>query len=317
MKKILLATTALASAVIISGAAQAADITISGSYELRYDSVDKGDGMDNSAVASEADIAINFENTTDSGITTKLAYSVEDTHAKFTIASDFGTIDANSDGDAVSDLDVDVDTATPEEKAGNVGAGYTGGWGGSGNGGTNGKGNSPAPSLSYTLPTFVDGLKLAYSLKNATGDDEGQGYGLNYGGSTGGLGYKIAVATSSTSSGGGDTDKDHLGLSLTYEGLNVMAEVNSQDSGDGKDRDATGIGATYGMGSLTLGAFSRTAETSSADNPNEEYSLSAYSLSYSIAPGLSADITSSSESFDDGSGKNSADAVAIALKASF
>ena len=163
----------------------------------------------------------------------------------------------------------------------------------------------------------MDGLKLAYSVKNAPGDDEGMGYGLNYGGSTGGLDYKIAVATSTTSSGSGDTNKDHLGLSLTYAGLNVMIESNSQDSGDGADRDATGIGATYKMGDLTFGAFSRSADTSRAMAADDEYQLSAYSLSYAIAGGLSADITSSSESFDDGTGKTSADALAIALKASF
>jgi len=165
----------------------------------------------------------------------------------------------------------------------------------------------------------VDGLKLAYSAMNATDNKEGFGYGLNYDGSTGGLSHKIAAAISSSNDGmgGADTEKDHLGLSLTYAGLNVMAEINSQDSGDGKDRDATGVGATYKMGGLTLGAFTRTADTSSAADPDQEYSVSAYSLSYSIAPGLSADITLSSESFDDGTSKNSADGRAIALKASF
>ena len=61
-----------------------------------------------------------------------------------------------------------------------------------------------------------------------------------------------------------------------------------------------------------MGAFQRDAEDGDAST-NNDYAFSALSVSYTIAPGLKADITSSSGE----AGDTSADSLAMTLKASF
>ena len=125
----------------------AADVSISGVYELKYQSVDKGEGGDQNSVVDAPEVDISYSDVTDSGISTSMTYSIDNDHVKFSVAGDFGTIAANTDGNAVADLDIDVDGATPEE-ADNVGDAYKGGFGGSGS-------DEGKPSVSYTLPTLV------------------------------------------------------------------------------------------------------------------------------------------------------------------
>lgn len=131
MKKLFLASTALVSLAAVSATAQAADVSISGVYELKYQSVDKGEGGDQNSVVDAPEVDISYSDVTDSGISTSMTYSIDNDHVKFSVAGDFGTIAANTDGNAVADLDIDVDGATPEE-ADNVGSAYKGGFGGSG-----------------------------------------------------------------------------------------------------------------------------------------------------------------------------------------
>ena len=311
MKKLFLASTALVSLAAVSATAQAADVSISGVYELKYQSVDKGEGGDQNSVVDAPEVDISYSDVTDSGISTSMTYSIDNDHVKFSVAGDFGTIAANTDGNAVADLDIDVDGATPEE-ADNVGSAYKGGFGGSGS-------NQDNPSVSYTLPTLVDGLTLAASVRNGTNNEEGLGYGLQYSGGFGDATVKLAAARATTN-GGDDMDgatpdstEMHLGFSVGLGGVSLMVEQNSKEV-DGSDTDysSLGVGATYSAGAVTFGAFQRSAETDHGDM-KDDFSFSAYSLAYTIAPGLKADLTTSSGELND----ESADTLALTLKASF
>ena len=254
---------------------------------------------------------ISYSDVTDSGISTSMTYSIDNDHVKFSVSGDFGTLATNTDGNAVADLDIDVDGATPEE-ADNVGSAYKGGFGGSGS-------NQDNPSVSYTLPTLVDGLTLAASVRNGTNNEEGLGYGLQYSGGFGDATIKLAAARA-TQNGGDDMDgatpdstEMHLGFSVGLGGVSLMVEQNSKEV-DGSDADysSLGVGATYSAGAVTFGAFQRSADTEDGDM-KDDFSFSAYSLAYTIAPGLKADLTTSSGELND----ESADTLALTLKASF
>ena len=314
MKKLFLASTALVSLAAVSATAQAADVSISGVYELKYQSVDKGGSGDQNSVVDTPEVDISYSDVTDSGISTSMTYSIDNQNVKFSVAGDFGTIAANTDGNAVADLDIDVDGATPEE-ADNVGAdsgAYKGGFGGSGS-------DKGTPSVSYTLLTLVDGLTLAASVRNNTNNEEGLGYGLQYSGGFGDATIKLAAARATTNNGDAngnatpDSTEMHLGFSVGLGGVSLMVEQNSKEV-DGSDTDysSLGVGATYSAGAVTFGAFQRSAETDHGDM-KDDFSFSAYSLAYTIAPGLKADLTTSSGELND----ESADTLALTLKASF
>ena len=114
MRKVLLASTALFALGSVS--AMAADITISGGFELGYDS--EADQSDGTRITSETDWNVKFSNTTDTGITTSLNYGFDESGGvddqNYSISGDFGTIavanSADGDDGAVDGMDIEADT---------------------------------------------------------------------------------------------------------------------------------------------------------------------------------------------------------------
>ena len=304
MKRYLLASTMLVSAVAFAGVAQAADVSISGSYEVQYTNHDIDDEGDKNDIANDPGVVIGFSDVTDTGISLSYNYEVEDDHTNFTVSGDFGALNVYTDGDAVSGLDVDVDGLTPDEAHGLSGVGYAGGFGGVG-----------GTALSYTLPTFVEGLTLAVSHRNEQDNVDGIGYGATFSGSAGDLGYKVAVTTRTNGDGDGtDTTQDHIGLSLSTGAWSLLLEQNNQDvSDDSSDYSSQGFGGSYNAGALKLGAYQRTAETDNADGTVDDYSQQAVSATYTIASGLSASVTQTTTEWNE----ESSNTIALALDASF
>ena len=304
MKRYLLASTMLVSAVAFAGVAQAADVSISGSYEVQYTNHDIDDEGDKNDIANDPGVVIGFSDVTDTGISLSYNYEVEDDHTNFTVSGDFGALNVYTDGDAVSGLDVDVDGLTPDEAHGLSGVGYAGGFGGVG-----------GTALSYTLPTFVEGLTLAVSHRNEQDNVDGIGYGATFSGSAGDLGYKVAVTTRTNGDGDGtDTTQDHIGLSLSTGAWSLLVEQNNQDvSDDSSDYSSQGFGGSYNAGALKLGAYQRTAETDNADGTVDDYSQQAVSATYTIASGLSASVTQTTTEWNE----ESSNTIALALDASF
>ena len=285
MRKILLASTAIVA--LGSAHALAADVTISGSAEAVYTSTDST--SDEDALSYTNDVDISFSTTTDTGISMSLAYGMDEAAAgvdsKLTISADFGTAAfTDTNDDAVEGLDIDVASATPEEGRTNTGA-YEGGF--AGTGGT---------SISYTLPTMVEGLTVAAAMADAGSNVKSSALGLKYSTESNGATITVAAATSTNDNGTIDTDRDHYGISVSMNGFTLMAESNSMKiQDDTADYSSSGVGATYTTGSLTLGAFSRSAETGTS---TDDYNMTAYSATYTLAPGLSVDITNTSTDTD-------------------
>ena len=90
-----------------------------------------------------------------------------------------------------------------------------------------------------------------------------------------------------------------------------MAESNSMDDGTAADYSSTGVGGTYTMGAVKVGAYNRTASTGTA---TEDYSQTAYGIDYTIATGLTASITQTST---DKSSTISVDRTRASLKMAF
>ena len=281
MRKVLLASTALVALGSVS--AMAADISISGTSEFVLDMGDSATA-DDSAFATEHDIAINFSNTSDSGITTSMTYGIDNTtdaagiradDLTVTISGDFGALSytGGNDDHALTGMDNEA-SGTAEENVGTV-AGYTGGLAGIGD-----------QHITYTFPTIVDGLTVKASAGN-----NAAGEAASYAAS-----YNAGVATIVYGEVRGHTQTDtHVGVTIPVGAATLMMAQNSNDEA-GSDNSATLIGATYKVSdALTVGLENDTGEDGTAAN---DYSMISFGATYTIAPGLSASITSAETDAD-------------------
>ena len=188
-------------------------------------------------------------------------------------------------------------------KAGGAGmtAEYAGGF--AGTGGT---------SVSYTLPTFVEGLTIAAASANAASDVDGTAYGAKYVTAAAGASVTLAVASSTNgTSATTETTRNHYGISITSGDVTIMGESNSMDDGTAADYSSSGVGATYTMGAIKVGAFNRTAKNGTAA---DDYAQTAYGLDYTVAPGLTASVTQTST---DLSSTETVDRLRMSLKMAF
>ena len=282
MRKVLLASTALFALGSVS--AMAADISISGTSEFVLDMGDSAT-TDDSAFATEHDIAINFSQTSDSGITTSMTYGIDNTtnaagiradDMTVTISGDFGALSytGGNDDHALTSMDNEA-SGTAEENVGTV-AGYTGALSGIGD-----------QHITYTFPTIVDGLTVKASAGN-NGDGEAASYAAS---------YNAGVATVVYGEVRGHTQTDtHVGVTIPVGAATLMMAQNSNDEA-GEDNSATLIGATYKVSdALTVGLENDTGEDGTAAN---DYSMISFGATYTIAPGLSASITSAETDADE------------------
>ena len=313
MRKILLATTAIVA--LGAGSAMAADVTISGSFEFGYndDSGNTAAGVasDGTSYGVEQDVNISFSSTTDSGLTMSMTMGLDEAtdsgardDVNASLSGDFGSLRfTDRDDDSVEGMDIDVAAATSEEgaPASTTTAAYTGGFAG-----------TAGASVSYTLPTLVEGLSIAAASANGASDADSTAYGATYTTSAAGASVKLAIASGSVgSSGSADVTQQHYGVSITSGDVTIMGESNSKDDGTAADYSSTGVGATYTMGAIKVGAYNRTASTGTAA---QDYSQTAYGIDYTIATGLTASVTMTST---DVTNTESVDRTRASLKMSF
>jgi len=321
MRKILLASTALVALTSVSAMAEVDGIT--GSYEFGYNDI-SGDGVatDGTTYNTEANVDIKFSATADNGLTATFTFGLDDADgtettddASATLSGDFGKltlVNGTIDDDAVLGTKIDVDGATSEEVTPASTAGSAA-WDGQ-------FASTHATSISYTLPAMVDGLTVALAHANDSGDNETIAFGAKYTTDVGGAAVSVSAASTSreaVNGAGTDTEDDytHYGVSISTNGFTIMLDSNSRDNGTGtgrgSDMSSSGVGATYAMGNITLGAYQRNAETGLA---TDDYSQTAFGVDYTIAAGITASVTSTSTDLDS---TTNVDALRASLKLSF
>jgi hypothetical protein len=308
MRKILLASTALVALTSVS--AMAADVTISGGYNFIYQNDDKKSETDAGSFTSEGDVNIKFSNTTDTGLTTTLNYGLHETGLKSgaaaddgaayddlnaSLSGDFGTLYFDPAGD-------DVALGGMDEKADKAGEGTDAGMSSGYRGGILG---ASGTTLGYKLPSIVDGLTIALSYGEGSG--EYAGYGIQY---DAGM-FNVAYVSESTNT----VDNKYVGVGVNVSGLSIGAEqVTYEDADDAsKERKTVAYGASYTMDGLTLAyeIGSQDNEATSAEEENHKQ----IQVSYAVAPGITA-IASSSE-VDAATDSNDKEVLEIQLKLSF
>jgi hypothetical protein len=320
MRKILLASTALVALTSVS--AMAADVTISGGYNFIYQNDDKQSTTDAGSFSSEGDVNIQFSNTTDTGLTTTLNYGLHETGLRSSGAADNlqgnAATAVNSDGAAYDDLNAslsgdfgtlyfdpagdDVALGGFDEKADKAGEGTDSGMASGYRGGILG---ASGTTIGYKLPTIVDGLTIALSHGEAAG--EYFGYGIGYDAGMFSIGY-VAESTNTV-------DNKVVSVGLNVAGISFGADQVTYEDADSAaaERKTVAYGASYTMDAITL-AY----EIGSQDNENtnaEEENHKQVQVSYAVAPGITA-IVSSSE-VDAATNTNDKEVLEVQLKLSF
>jgi len=304
MRKILLASTALVALTSVS--AMAADVTISGSMNFIYSSDSKHENTDGSALGSasefesETDMDVKFSATTDSGITTTLSVGFDETATKYDdaaakITGDFGEIQIISGG-ADDNYVASMDNAFDKAGEGSEGEGFELAGPASG-----------VESIGYKLPTVVEGLTIAveHSNENTT---EHFGYGASYNAGIATIGYaKMKAAGEEWTS---------VNLKGSVAGIAFGIEKNEITGTGGvatSEDEATLWGLSYTMDSITL-AYERGASKNESGD-FDDYSQIA--VSYAVAPGITAVVTSSEVNDISGSGTADVEELEAQLKLSF
>jgi len=302
MRKILLASTALVALTSVS--AMAADVTISGSMNFIYSSDTQDENTDGSALGSasdfdsETDLNVNFSATTDSGITTTLNVGIDESNvnddATATISGDFGEIKIVSAG-MDDNYVISMDNAFDKAGEGTEGEGFE-------------LGGSTGESIGYKLPTLVEGLTIAMEHSNED-TTEYFGYGLSYDAGVAKVSYAFVTESTTTS-----LNNEYTSISLTSSvaGINFGIEKNEIAAGTSID-EATLWGVSYALDAITLAYESGVSENESGDF--DDYTQIA--VSYSVAPGITAVLTSSEVNDIAGSGAADVEELEAQLKLSF
>jgi hypothetical protein len=327
MRKYLLSTSALAGAVLLSSAAIASDVSISGTVEWEMISGDTDNtATDGTSMTTNNEINIDFTNKTDDGLTITFnadldadGGGVDDN--SMSISGGFGSItvgttDGVEDQMAISadalvaeehgmsatlDTDNTIMTATGSQLDGNVNA------------------------ITYILPQ-MGGLTAGATYKDsgaATSTDT-TAFGLTYAMEAAGAGITVAYTTATTEAATQDSDATTIGAEVVTNGITFVVNQATLETA-GEDQTGNSFGASYTLPSgITLAATTMKAEDDIAAEIGEEYTVNHYELTYPVTSGLSAVITVSDYDYKVGTGTDASSKTAdsgtissFMLKASF
>jgi len=363
MRKILLATTAIVA--MSAGSAMASDITISGSFELGYVNSSQNDAYTDTATVPstagrtatvagttatdfisqemkngssmyvQSDVNINFSSTTDSGLTMKMGYGLDENGANdsantddinFSISGDFGEVYATSTADDSAARRLDIEAAYTNDESSTSHTMASSGL--NSVAGENSAATTSGTIISYFLPSMIDGLSAGVSYSNAGTASKANAteWAAKYSGSTSGMSYTIHYGAGSVDANGApaaDTavvsngsSRTGYGIEVSASGFTVGTESTSVDRDDNNDDiDYTATSVKYAMGDITVAYNVEDRNYSTTDT--SDVTRTAASVSYSIAPGLSASVTTSSTEEGSGTTQDTDDVTVFALNASF
>jgi hypothetical protein len=328
MRKYLLSTSALAGAALMSSVA-VADVSISGYMEWEMISGDTDFATtDGTSMAINNEVAIDFTNKTDSGLTITFNTDLDTDSGgvddnSMSISGGFGKLvvgetDGVEDAMAIHaaslvaeehsmatgttapvDTDNDIMLATGSQLDGN------------------------ANGISYYLPA-MGGLTAGVTYKDsgaATSTDT-TAFGATYAMETAGAAVTLAYTSATTEAATQDSDSTTLGVSIVMNGITFIANQATVETTT-DDETGNSFGASYTLpNGITLAASTMKSEDDGATDLGEEYTANHYELTYPVASGLSAVITVSDYDYVTGTGntEKTADSGTISslmLKASF
>ena len=184
--------------------------------------------------------------------------------------------------------------------------------------------------VSYFLPTMIDGVAAGFSFANSGTESKanqtewavqyknefsGGNYAFHYGAGSSDNNGASAADTAAVLHG---SDAQGYGLEITFGNLTIGSEQSYLEYHNPNgviDFDQSATSVKYVMGEITV-AYNIEKNTRS-NRTNDDIERTAASVSYIIAPGLAAHVTTSSTKEDVGVNQDSEDITVFALNATF
>jgi hypothetical protein len=336
MRKVLLATTALATVAGFTAVATA-DVTVGGGVEWRYISYSDDETHTGSNRKSDnrfdstVDMTISLSQSTDTGLTFAASTNWNDgsgTSSYSSISGDFGTIQV-AEGTTGICAAASYDVTSVGHAGGHgdfSGDMYNGSVASDGKITTVDKNEaairctSSTATLNYHSPSF-GGFSFGIGTGNMalTDDNSTTSYGAMYSGSMGDVSYSIGVA--GFDGVANQEDGTHTGATVSMGNITagIGRSVNTISSSSKKETLSYSV--NYGVSdsvSLNIGRVDSKNKLGSGASDDAELTNTSVGVKYTIAPGLY--FTLNNHSFDykvNGASKNSGSAIQSEVKMSF
>jgi len=296
-----------------------------------------------SSMYVQSDVNISFSSTTDTGLTMTMNYGLDENGANdsantddinFSLSGDFGEIYATSTSDDSATRRLDIEAAyTPDAMStrhtNEDTAGYNSAFG-EGAGGVVTSGTI----ISYFLPSVIDGVAAGVSYSNAGTNSKANAteWAVQYKNDFAGGSYTIHYGKGSHDGNGAlaadDEVVDHsgeasgYGVEINFGNFTVGTENSTYDyarPAGAVNIDLSSTSVKYVWGDITLAGNieEKDVNLANAVATDDDVQRTAFSISYAIAPGLTANITTSSTKEDVGVNQDTDDVTVFALNATF
>jgi hypothetical protein len=337
MRKVLLATTALATVSAV--AAANAEVSLSGYYKFIYASVSDNTSTDRDGMSDDTEFAVTFSETTDSGLTFGMQTQVEGGTGSgaSTIDEGFMTISTPEIGKfTFGDNDDTFDGYAHFVPGGQAmsSGGYDGYTGLTAAGGAVPTGlvtdaawtsGSDSTKISYVSPS-LGGMSVGMSYEKASGTEDAQtAMGVSYSTEVEGISLNMS-ATTKDDNKDNNTTATNYGLTVGFGDFNIGAayyNVDAKASGGSANYEgkATSIGANYKLSdTLSIAYSTTTSEIDAGTNNGDELDTDSFGANYTIASGLSLAVAFNSVKYTDSSTTNNSmdsDEIRAELTAKF
>jgi hypothetical protein len=317
MRKILLSSTSLIAAATIASYASA-DVSVSGGFDWKYkNTASNVAASDGTSMAQDHEVVISFSNKTDTGLTVSGRYDMDADagavdESSITVSGGFGSItmganDGVSDAFGVHEQDLINDEThlgrfSPTAFADSSATTTTGIMTNAGEVSVSGDANK----IAYITPA-MGGFKAGYSIADAgvnTASNDTTEVGLSYSMpmDAGSLLFEYNQVKRDATDTIEEIQATNMGVTATMGALSMIAssgqfeEASVGSTALTEDHEATGFAVKYDMGGGMTVAVSVMESEDSADvsgttGAKEKYSSNIGEISYTIAPGLTANLT--------------------------
>jgi len=311
MRKLLLSSTAIASAAVLTANIAVADIAITAGTEWTYVSQSSQvTANDGTSFGTDAEIKFNFTNKTDTGLTVGYVVELESddgnsliNESSISIAGGFGKVVLGGNDGVLDNYGFEAEDAVSEHsKSAHTSAtidlesGPTGQY-------------NDANKVAYHLPA-MGGLTVgaAFSDSGNTAGTDTTGFGFAYTMEAAGNTVTLAGGTETTEAATTDTDLQNLSAKVQSGNLTFIVSNSTYEAVD-EDRSTTGAGVNYKMANgMVLGAYTFKSEDDL--DAGEEYSKSGVEVMYTIAAGLKAIVNVDDYNYKIGTDNDGASTVA-------
>jgi hypothetical protein len=326
MRKVLFATTALATAASAVAIANA-DVSISGAQEWRYLSIsdDVTTRSSDTDFTADTDVTISFTTTSDSGLTMSLSSALNEGTSSMTssISGDFGTISV-VEGDSSAHAAGSYDVTSVGIAGGHGDVGYA--LVTSGNASVTAveideaqiDDTSSGAVIMYHSPTY-GGFSFGVGTSHLTMSDDNtsMSMGAKYSGSMGDVSYTIGYAT--YDGVGANTKGNHIGANVSWDAITFGVGSSSNETSASSKKETLSYSVNYAVSDdLTVNIGRSNSENKMGTAADLEASNTTIGVAYSVAPGLTAALSSHSFEYKSGgSVDNDGQVVQAEIKMSF